>query len=133
MIIMTKHYNKTELKQTRRDLRKQQTHCEKIVWMYLRNKQLLGYKFRRQYSVDHYVIDFYCPKLKLAVEIDGEYHEKPEQKIYDMERQSYLENFGITFVRIKNEELLGNPDLAFERIEQAVKKLTSPKMGLSKK
>jgi len=125
IITMTKHYNKPELKQTRRDLRKQQTHCEKIVWTYLRNRQFLGYKFRRQYSVDHYVIDFYCPKLKLAIEIDGEYHEKPEQKIYDKERQSYLENFGITFVRIKNEELLGNPDLAFERIEQAVKKLTS--------
>uniref|UniRef100_A0A832DH88 Endonuclease domain-containing protein n=1 Tax=Ignavibacterium album TaxID=591197 RepID=A0A832DH88_9BACT len=121
---MTKHFNKQDMKQRRRELRKNMTFCEKLVWTFLRKKQLQA-RFLRQYSIDHYVIDFYCPKLKLAVEIDGDYHEKPEQKIYDKERQSYLENFGITFVRIKNDELLGNPDLAFGRIEQAVKKLTS--------
>ncbi|MCL6495769.1 MAG: DUF559 domain-containing protein [Ignavibacterium sp.] len=129
---MTKHFNKQDMKQRRRELRKNMTFCEKLGWTYLRKKQLQA-RFLRQYSIDHYVIDFYCPKLKLAVEIDGEYHEKQEQKIYDKERQSYLENFGITFVRIKNDELLGNPDLAFKRIEQEVRKLTSPKMGLSKK
>lgn len=112
------------MKQRRRELRKNMTFCEKLVWTYLRKKQLQT-RFLRQYSIDHYVIDFYCPKLKLAVEIDGEYHEKPEQKIYDKERQTYLEKFGITFVRIKNEELLGNPNMAFERIEQTVKQKTN--------
>ncbi|MCJ7552343.1 MAG: endonuclease domain-containing protein [Ignavibacteriaceae bacterium] len=62
---MTKHYNKETEKETRRHLRKEQTYCEKIVWMFLRNRQMLGYKFRRQYSIDKYVIDFYCPELKL--------------------------------------------------------------------
>ncbi len=83
-------------------------------------------RFLRQYSVDNYVIDFYCPKLKLAVEIDGDVHKEKIQKEYDLERQSYLESFGITFVRIENEELLGNPNMAFEKIEREIKR-TPPK------
>jgi len=98
------------------------TYCEKIVWMYLRKKQF-GYRFLRQYSVDKYVVDFYCPKLKLVVEIDGDVHDLPEQKEYDEKRQKELEEFGITFVRIKNEELLGNPNKAFVKIEDAIKLL----------
>ena len=97
-------------------------HCESIVWIHLRKKQL-GYRFLRQYSVDHFVIDFYCPKLKLAVEIDGDVHDQPDQKKYDAKRQKYLETFGITFVRIKNEEFLGNPDKAFRMIEEKIKLL----------
>src|SRR3989337_4415742 len=89
--------------------------------MFLRGRQMLGYKFRRQYSVDKYVIDFYCPKLKLAVEIDGEVHNVPEQKEHDEKRQEKLEKFGITFVRITNEELLGNPNKAFATIEEIIK------------
>ena len=96
------------------------TYCEKIVWMYLRKKQM-GYRFLRQYSVDQYVIDFYGPKLKLAVEIDGEVHNVPEQKEHDEKRQEKLEQFGITFVRITNEELLGNPNKAFAKIEEIIK------------
>ena len=98
------------------------TYCEQIVWTHLRRKQL-GYRFLRQYSVDHFVVDFYCPKLKLAVEIDGEYHNSDSQKKYDKNREKYLEKFGITFVRIKNEEFLGNPDKAFRKIEGTIKLL----------
>ena len=88
---------------------------------------MLGYKFRRQYSVDHFVIDFYCPELKLAVEVDGESHNDDKQKKYDIERQNYLEEFNIKFVRIKDEELLGNPNKAFKKIEQAIKILEKTK------
>lgn len=98
---MTKHYNKKSEQEKRRQLRNNMTYCEKIVWMHLRKKQL-GYRFLRQYSVDHFVIDFYCPGLKLAVELDGDVHEIPEQKEYDKARQKYLEKFGINFIRIKN-------------------------------
>ena len=83
---MTKHYNKKTEKEKRRTLRKEQTYTEKIFWMQLRNRQILGYKFRRQYSIDHFVIDFYCPELKLAVELDGDVHNIPEQKEYDKAR-----------------------------------------------
>lgn len=82
-----------------------------------------GYKFRRQYSVDKFVIDFYCPKLKLAIEIDGSVHEKPDQKEYDAKRQEHLETFGIKFLRLINEEIDGNPNKAFDRIENEVKEL----------
>lgn len=117
---MTKHYNKKIETEKRRLLRKQQTFAEKIFWMHLRDRQVLGYKFRRQHSVDHFVIDFYCPELKLAVELDGNVHDLPEQKDYDKARQKYLEAFGIKFVRIKNEEFLGNPNKAFDKIEEAI-------------
>ena len=99
---MTKHYNKKSEQEKRRALRREMTYCEKLVWLHLRKKQL-GYRFLRQYSVDYYVIDFYCPKLKLAVEIDGDVHNQPDQKEYDAKRQKYLESFGITFIRITNE------------------------------
>lgn len=121
---MTKHYNKKELKETRRHLRKNQTYTEKIVWMYLRNRQMDGYKFRRQYSVDKFVIDFYCPKLKLAIEIDGSVHNEPGQKEYDIKRQEHIETFGIKFLRLTNEEIDGNPNKAFLKIENFIKELT---------
>jgi very-short-patch-repair endonuclease len=123
---MTKHYNKKSEQEKRRSLRNNMTYCEKIVWLHLRKSQL-GYRFLRQYSVDHFVIDFYCPELKLAVEIDGDVHEIPEQKEYDNARQKYLEKFGIEFVRIKNEEFLGNPDKAFSKIEKRITSLIKEK------
>ena len=119
---MTKHYNKKSEQEKRRSLRKNMTYCEKIVWLNLRKRQL-GYRFLRQYSVDHFVIDFYCPDLKLAIEVDGASHNDPEQKKYDIQRQKYLEEFNIKFVRIKDEELLGNPNQAFMKIEDAIKLL----------
>jgi len=82
---------------------------------------MLGHKFKRQYSVDHYVIDFYCPELKLAVEIDGASHNEPTRRENDISRQEYLESFDIKFVRIKDEELFGNPNKAFNKIEDAIK------------
>ena len=121
---MTKHYNKKTEQEKRRLLRNNMTYCEKIVWLHLRKRQL-GYRFLRQYSVDHFVIDFYCPELKLAVEPDGNVHEIPEQKDYDRARQKYLEKFGIKFIRITNEEFLGNPNKAFSRIEKLIKELSA--------
>ena len=122
---MTKHFNKKEMQERRRQLRRNMTAVEKLVWMYLRKRQM-DERFLRQYSIDKYVIDFYCPKLKLAIEIDGDIHNQEEQKIYDENRQEYLESFGITFVRIWNEELYSNYDKAFKRIETAIRTLTCP-------
>jgi very-short-patch-repair endonuclease len=119
---MTEHYNKKSEQQKRRRLRKGMTYCEKIIRLHLRKKQL-GYRFLRQYSVDQFVIDFYCPKLKLALEIDGGIHDDQEQKRQDCVRQKYLENYGITFLRIKNGEFLGNPNRCFKRISEAIKGL----------
>ena len=84
-------------------------------------------KFRRQYSVDQYVIDFYAPELKLAIESDGSIHEIEDQKEYDKARQDYLENFGISFIRITNEELFCNPNKALQRIAEKIKSLKDSK------
>ena len=116
---MTRHYTKKSEQEKRRHLRRNMTPVEKIVWTHLRKRQL-GHRFLRQYSVDYYVLDFYCPELKLAIEIDGDIHEVPENKIYDRTRQKYIERFGIKFVRIKNEEIMGNANLAFEKIVAAI-------------
>ncbi len=119
---MTEHFNKKEMQKRRRQLRSNMTYCEKLVWIYLRKKQM-KVRFLRQYSIDNYVVDFYTPKLKLAIEIDGGIHEAADQKEYDKERQDHIENYGVTFVRITNEELLGNPNKAFNKIEDEIKRL----------
>ena len=120
---MTQLFNKQYLKPIRRKLRKDQTFAEKIVWLNVRRRELLGLKFKRQFSVDNYIIDFYCPEHKIALEIDGEIHDKPENIIKDKIRQRYLESFGIKFIRVTNSELLGNPNKAFERIEREIKEI----------
>jgi very-short-patch-repair endonuclease len=125
---MTKHYNKSSEKEKRRKLRQNQTNAEELVWRYLRDRQMLGYKFRRQYSVNHFVIDFYCPELKLAVEIDGASHNNPEQQKKDISRQKYVEAFNIKIVRIKDKELLENPNKAFNKLEAAIKLLDKKKL-----
>ncbi len=99
--------------------------------MYLRNRKIRGYKFRRQYSVDNYIIDFYCPELKLAIELDGEVHDLPDRREYDKIRQTYIERYQIKFLRITNEEFLGNPNKAFEKIEEMIE-LLKGKSGKNK-
>jgi len=77
---MTKHFNRSNKVESRKFLRNHPTYTEFLMWKQLKSKRLCGYKFRRQYSVDKYVIDFYCPKLKLAIEVDGISHELDRQK-----------------------------------------------------
>lgn len=88
---MTFHYNKGSEKKKQRELRNNATHAEKILWQYLRAKRLDGLKFRRQYSIDVFVVDFYCPKVKLAIEIDGDSHFEGEAVEYDFDREKHIE------------------------------------------
>jgi len=69
---------------------------------------MMNYKFRRQYGVDNYVIDFYCPELKLAIEIDGDSHFVTGAEEYDINRQQHIEQFGIQFMRFTNVDVLNN-------------------------
>lgn len=103
---MTEIYNKPELKDRRRELRRKQTEAEKLLWQKLRNKQLAGLKFFRQYSVGRYILDFYCPTLKLAVELDGGHHGLPEVAAYDEARSEYLKGLGIEVLRFWNDDVL---------------------------
>ncbi|MFH1392493.1 MAG: DUF559 domain-containing protein [bacterium] len=99
---MTIIYNKVSQKLKRKILRNNATKAESILWVKLKNKQL-NYKFRRQYSVGPYVLDFYCPKLKLAIEIDDSSH--LERQEYDQERQEYIGILGIKFLRFTNKDV----------------------------
>ena len=120
---MSEHYNKKRMKGRRRRLRDNQTEAEEQLWHLLRNRQCLGIKFRRQYSVDYYVIDFYAPVLQLAVESDGGIHNAPDQRAYDQNRTDYLEAFGITIVRLPNQLVLREPEKALEKIKTAIRQL----------
>ncbi len=106
---MTKIYNQQEFKNLRKKLRNQSHDvvCEKLLWRKIRRNQL-GYKFRRQFGIGSYVVDFYCPQLKLAVEIDGATHASDREVDLDKVRQNYIESLGITVKRYLNIDIKEN-------------------------
>jgi very-short-patch-repair endonuclease len=110
--------NNKNNKHFRKQLRQDQTDVEKLLWHHLRNKQMLGLKFYRQYGVTKYIVDFYCPKLRLAVELDGGQHH--EELIKDELRSSDLAKLGIRVVRFWNNEVLENLDGVLEKIVEEV-------------
>jgi very-short-patch-repair endonuclease len=134
---MTQLFNKLTEKEKRRILRKNITASEKIVWTYLRRKQILNERFLRQFSIDYYVLDFYCQRLRLAIEIDGDSHFINQDAIdYDKERQAYIENLGIEFLRFKNEEVFADNDSVINSITQKIKELQKrnpPRPSLSQR
>lgn len=91
--------------------------AEKLIWQYLRKRQVGKARFLRQFSIDQYAIDFYCPKFQVAIEIDGESHLEPEQIKHDKKRQKYLESFDIKFLRFTNEQVYRNLDKVINEIE----------------
>lgn len=97
-------------------LRGSMTDTELKLWEYLRTKPD-GIKFRRQHPIGGYVLDFYCHKLRLSIEIDGGYHLRPEQKVKDMERTSYLKDVGILEIRFANDDVLSK----FEEVKTTIK------------
>jgi very-short-patch-repair endonuclease len=115
---MTKHYNTTQQKETRRKLRKSQTLAERNMWSHFRNRQLLRLKIKRQFSIDNLIIDLYCPQYKIAIELDGNIHASNDKKRHDEKRQKYLESYGINFIRIINNEYLSNADIIDDRLEE---------------
>jgi very-short-patch-repair endonuclease len=98
--------NDPTLKQRRRELRHNQTEAEKVLWAHLRNRQFYDMKFFRQYSIGPYILDFYCPTMKLTVELDGGQHNQCENKDYDSARSEYLKAQAIDVIRFWNHEVL---------------------------
>lgn len=94
--------------------RKEQTDAEKRLWFYLRNRRLNGYKFRRQYPIHNYIIDFYCAEKKLAVELDGGQHVQREK--YDKKRTFDLQKLNIRIIRFWDTDVLQNIDRVLEQI-----------------
>ena len=113
---MTQFFNKSTEKAKRRQLRGDSPTAELRIWSSLRRKNISGYRFRRQYSVGPYVLDFYCPALKLAVEIDGDSHFIGDAIEDDKRRQSFIESFGIHFLRFTNQGVYDNLNGVLETI-----------------
>lgn len=114
-------YTKPELCEKRKNLRNNSTESEKLLWIYLRNEQL-GVKFRRQHSIGNYIADFYCPSLKLVIELDGSGHFTPEGLEYDKIRQEFMNSLGIKTLRFNNNDVIKNIEGVLERIKENVKR-----------
>lgn len=113
---MKYEYNDPILKPRRKELRNKATEAEKALWERLQHNQLNGFKFVRQYSVGPYILDFFCSKVRLAIELDGHQHASKEGRFYDEERASYLEGHDIKIVRFWNEEIINDLEKVVEKI-----------------
>jgi len=98
-------HNKKKLKSVRQNLRNEATKAERTLWKHLRGKQMGGYKFRRQHGIGNYVVDFYCPELKLIIELDGWVHGDKEQRKKYVIRQKYLESQEFCVIRYTNAQI----------------------------
>lgn len=127
-----KLYNKSETKELRRKLRQSLTPEERKIWNLVRNKKILDLKFFRQYSVGKYILDFYCPMIKLCLEIDGGQHNEEENLNYDENRTKYLKSLGIIVIRFWNNEINSNLEGVYEKLYKTAEdlKLNSPRPSL---
>ena len=101
-----------------RDLRTKQTDAETLLWKLLRNRQLLGFKFRRQHQFGDYIADFYCHEACLVIECDGAVHDGNEQWHHDQKRDAYMIANGLRVLRFTNEQILDNPESLLQEISK---------------
>ena len=111
-------YNQKELKEKRRELRSNSTSTEAVLWRMLKGKQIEGKRWRRQFSIGNYILDFYSPEMKLAIELDGNDHYTIIGKFNDERREEYLNALGITIIRFENKDIWCSTDLVIETIRE---------------
>jgi len=114
-----KPYNK-KLKQLSRELRKNMTDAERLLWSRLRRKQINGVQFYRQKPLGNYIVDFYCPAVNLVIEVDGGQHYSQSGKLKDAERDQFLSELGLEVLRFSNTEVLSEIDAVVRVIESRV-------------
>ena len=107
------------------------TKAEVLLWIQLKNKQLLGQRVLRQYGVGPYVLDFYIPRIKLAIEVDGATHVIDEEQEYDRHRQKEMENLGIKFLRLTNPQVYAEMSNVLQQIKDKVMELSFQSIGKS--
>ncbi len=106
-----------EMLMTARQIRRNPTHAEKILWKLLRNRNLNQWKFRRQHPIaELYILDFYCAETGVAIEVDGEVHQTNEQKEYDENRSKTLSEYGVRLIRFTNDEVIIKSSDVLDRI-----------------
>jgi len=115
------------LKQRRQELRRNQTEAEKTFWAHVRSRSFQGLRFFRQYSIGPYILDFYCPKANIGVELDGGQHSLDEHREYDAVRSAFLRGHGIEVMRFWNHDVLQNIDGVLTSIAE---RITPPDLPL---
>lgn len=121
--LMPYYYTQPELTNLRRKLRREATVPEVMLWHHLRGRRLLGYKFRRQHSIGRFVMDFYCPELRLGIEVDGGQHNNPIIAENDAIRSEWLKHFRVTVIRFNNADVMNNRSGVIERITETITEL----------
>jgi Uncharacterized protein conserved in bacteria len=114
---------KPEIFKLAKELRKLETEAERQLWNRLNKNQIIGLQFRRQHPINQFIADFYCPKIKLIIEVDGSIHELPEYQSHDIGRSEILNDFGITVIRFTNEQIIEQIDSTVEEIKTICKNL----------
>ena len=109
------NYNKN-LKQLSRQLRKNMTDAESLLWSKIKGKQLKNCQFYRQKVIENYIVDFYCSKAKLVIELDGGQHYTSEGKGKDRKRDDYMASLGLRVLRFSDKEVFENLDGVFEKV-----------------
>jgi len=117
---MPKIFNKLYNKETRKMLRGNMTQQEILLWERLKNKKISGYRFHRQYGIGRYIVDFYCSKLKLIIELDGKHHHMREGREYDTIRDDFLISLGLIVVRFDNKEIDENIEKVIYMIKEMI-------------
>ena len=120
---MTQHFNRITEKARRKELRNNPTEVEQKLWQYLKGKQVAGVKFRRQYSIDAYILDFDTPSLKLAIEVDGPSHFTSRGIEHDENRATHIEGFGIRILRFTNDDVCENIEGVLFGINEVVQEI----------
>ena len=115
-----KIYYNPKLKQLARNLRNHSTLSEVLLWVRLKGRQRLGFKFSRQKPIGNYIVDFFCLKLKLVIEIDGESHFENEKS--DAEKQAFLEFIGLTVLRFDDDQVKQDLDGVLTEIDNWIEK-----------
>jgi very-short-patch-repair endonuclease len=103
-----------------RELRKRQTPSEEKLWQALRNRKILNLKFHRQYIITDFIVDFYCPSLKLCIEVDGSIHNLKDKRIYDLERENIIKQHNFTIIRFTNESIEKNLPMVVDQIKKYI-------------
>ncbi len=111
-------HNRKHLEQYRKHLRNNATSAEAFLWKHLSKKQLEGRKFRRQHSIQNYIVDFFCPSEKLIIELDGEVHNNPKVQEKDRIRDDFFKNLDYTVLRFENKMVFDSLPSVLDEITQ---------------
>jgi len=117
---MRKFYNKKSTELKRRKLRFDMTDSERLLWNELRNRQFMDLKFRRQFGIGEYIVDFYCVSLRLVIELDGKQHFTEAHLEYDRIRADFMSSVGIKTIRFANDTVMTDIDSVLGVIKREV-------------